>query len=338
MFNNVITNEQRMLVAKLGALPLVTGIYHALNGALVVNDFHQTKAGFCVVLGFQNGLNILTLDKNDVEYVLRINNRYAGDYTTDTHVLTKTANIKYLLRSVQSGSSRKRVQENIAQASHYFEERLNAVANKYRNDRPNIDAPRLPLESTEWLLNNYFGKPQTTLTPNAIQANLESIYEKIKANNQKLEGYNAQAADMFNKDKWVVFYRPAAVSFNTSNRLLSDTSASAGDFMIGLIDGQSLYDKVTDRHDAYKKVTVNFKMPMTLYRGIDNIDPAFRDEILGKITMAKTFGCATGQITHYADEDTKLFPVNVYGNCLILNPVNYIAEGRSSTVVVMVDK
>ena len=329
MFNKIVSDAKRALVAKTGALPVVTGIYHALNGKLMLNDFYQNRVGYTAVLGTECGFDVLVLDSGSDGYCLRLNNRIAGDHRSDATLLTKTGNIKYLIRTVQVGSVRNKIEEAIKDAGNYVNARLSNVVHRYRRKhRPEARELRLSGDTANWLLDVYFGKAQTTSTPAHIQSKLEEALTNNNSNKQLMDEYCNKAKDMFAKEKWLMFYR------------ISRQDDAINDVMIGSIQGYELYDRAVDSNDTYNYPVVRFTSPLTLYRGLEAIDPAIRDEIMGKLTMIKVFRERNYPDVRTIDTDHYI-PINSdWGNSGVItfDELSFVSETTASSVCMLFDK
>ena len=303
MFNHVITDEQKVLMNRLGAMPLVTGIYHNLQssiagGSFLVNDFRQTSAGYFFILGLENGCSIINVEKSGNTYYLRGNNNYTGDYTSDNHLLVKTTNPKYLARSVMGGTPKQRITDNLEAAQSHDRYRLNNILTKYKRfARPDQKPLELDDKATTWLLNSFFGTVQSTSAPKDVLTAIEEARNRALSNQAKTDKFIAKATEMFDKPKWIVMFRPEVTFSGTTSK---------ADIIIGALDGKQLYNHMIDEFTGgsarYNLPKPEYTMPLTLYRGFENIDPAIRDEIMGKLTMFKVFRSANNNNTTYQAE------------------------------------
>lgn len=342
MFNNVITDEQKVLMNRLGAMPLVTGIYHALQssiagGSLLINDFKQTNAGYVLILGTQQGFNLVNVVKADNTYTLRVNNNYTGDCTSDNHLLVKTTNPKYLVRSVMAGTPRQRITDALESAQNHDRYRLNNILSKYKRfARPDQKPLELNDDATTWLLNSFFGTVQSTSAPKDVLAAIEEARSRALSNQAKMDKFISKATEMFDKPKWVVMFRP---------EVLYSGTPLAEDIIIGAINGKQLYDHMIGEYIGgsgsarYNLPKPEYTMPLTMYRGFENIDPAIRDEIMGKLTMFKVFRSSNNNNTTYQSEHEVgaggYIPINGFNRCVITEELNFIAEGSMRDGVCM---
>lgn len=326
IFNRIITDSQRERLVKSGALFAVTGINKAYDGKLIVNNFYQTREGCVTVLGMECGFDLLVLESIVGEWWLRLNNRIAGDHKSDTAILTKTNNIKYLLRAVSKGRLRDSIESAIRDAESYVSKRLNTMINKYRSKyRPEFGDIHMQKDVASLLLDVYFGKAQATSTPPDIQTRLEELATKNAEAENQMAKYYARAQNTFNKEKWIVFYRQSTTDPNV---------------LIGSVLGDALYNGSIQERDSFSYPIANYTMPLTLYRGFEDIDPAIRDEIMGKLTMLKLFREKNYPEVTAADPDNYVPMVQGWaGNSITtFKELGFVSDTHSTSICMLFDK
>ena len=178
-----------------------------------------------------------------------------------------------------------------------------------------------------------FGNPAWAPKGEKVTA-IEEARNRALSNQAKTDKFIAKATEMFDKPKWIVMFRPEVTFSGTTSK---------ADIIIGALDGKQLYNHMIDEFTGgsarYNLPKPEYTMPLTLYRGFENIDPAIRDEIMGKLTMFKVFRSANNNNTTYQAEHEigagGYVPVNGFNRCVITEEMNFISEGSMRDGVCM---
>jgi hypothetical protein len=326
----MLSDEDQMKITKYGALPVVTGIYHALHGILVVNNFEtETAGGYVVTMGLPNGLSVLTVERESGSevYFLRTTSCYAGEPMTDSFLVARSNKLNYILSRINRPSPAKnRILNTIESCENFFIYTLGYMAHRFRRKiyapTPKMD---IPATTAQWLIDVYKGVAQPTSVPTFVQDQIAELEGKRTLIDNITKQYQQKCQDMFAKDKWVIACRMLQPH--------QTGKESTPDILIGAIDGHSLYNEVLNMEGYTHSVPVNFNIPITPFRGLDNIDPAIRDEIMGKLTMAKVYR-QTNQNIRTMDS-AGLFP----NDSIQLEDIGFLAYTSNSTwTVIMMDK
>jgi len=335
MMNKNIPDNVRNLFQRSALWPSAATIYAFFKREVVVNSYWEDRTGATMVMGLENGANVLQffINKTGDITVSRIDcPLMCGRYRTSDIISSK--NSKYILRTLQNKD--KEAGQSILNGVHHARSAMTMLMQNltYQWASKNMKFPRVSTELSQDamrdVLDVYFGRKQVLDISATISHKLTTIDQAFNERRTIETKYNEDVAAFFKKEKWVVVFR----------RMGGDSSDALPNIIIGALDGHQLHDNLMARKTQTPVLSkIAWTIEPEMYYGYQNIAPEIVDKVMARLTMMRRLRDTTHpDLSIYLDPyDGRYF---ARGSEWIEMPSisAVIAEPANDTHVILMDK
>jgi hypothetical protein len=341
MFHPNVDDAQKALFNRTGAWPTATSIITASDNKLMVIGVHKILKTTYVAFGLDSMFGVCTLlipdntGKSGDEYKLfEINGPSSDPFNINSaKALVESKSARYLSSIVSNKD--KSVNEKLLGAVETAENwphtlLRHSMSGFYEaHRRKDFDFhTTLSGRTTKWLLDHYNNEAEIPPVETAEEiARVNNAHRRIA---EFEKNYARDVQTMFSKDKWFVVVRnfSRVVMGPSSLTVTVGVASGAGlaDLLIKRVENQSIFWEINN--------LVHIE-PMGTFFGYDNIDPSYKDALLGRLTMAKQL-----RERLYPGTANQMDPsgFTVSMTSAELRPINTIYSTNGGSSMILMDK